>query len=62
MIIFIDTSGIEHSIFVCNNTLNVTKNGLKKYEKYEVSIRGFTFRGLGVLSRPLAVTTDEDGE
>ena len=54
-------SRLERNLTVSASTREMVFTNLTKYVTYRVSLSGFTLTGSGVLSAPLNVTTDEDG-
>ena len=62
MIQYTATDGQIGYIRVCNNILNVTIRDMITHETYDLRIAAFTSKGTGPLSKPVYVTTDEDGE
>ena len=49
------------NVSAASSTREIVVTGLAKRTTYQVSVAGVTVNGTGVKSRPVNVTTDEDG-
>ena len=54
-------SVVISNVSAASSTREIAVTGLAKRTTYQVSIAGVTANGTGVKSRPVNVTTDEDG-
>ena len=60
-VILMLNSILERNLTVSPNESELLVTNLEKNTTYQVSVAGFTSKGSGVLSTPVFVTTDEDG-